>query len=141
MKVVFPNLRQNCFLQGTVTRLTWIYNTNTNPYPDHTTTEPGGQVYETVFRLLENQQVPLKDGETRDAQVRSYIPGYMKEKDMVTQLRLEPVSENMATHIRNRKLAVRLKMLLEAKKDGRRKGRLVLQGFRAPACWRVQWCN
>ena len=107
----------------------------TNPNP--TTTEPGGQVYDTVLRLLENQQVPLQVGETRDAQVRSYIPGYMKEKDMVTQLRLEPVSETMAQYIRNRKLAVRLKMLLEAKKDGRRKGRLVLQGFRAPSWWRV----
>jgi len=113
----------------------------TNPNPrhntDHTTNEPGGQVYETVLRLLETQQVPLQDGETRDAQVRSYIPGYLKEKDMVTQLRLEPVSEDMARYIRTRKLAVRLKMLLEAKKDGRRKGRLVLQGFRAPAWWRV----
>ena len=36
-------------------------------------------------------------------------------------------------YIRNRKISVRLRMLLEAKKDGRRKGRLVLQGFRASA--------
>jgi hypothetical protein len=111
--------------------------TNTNHNPNNTITEPGGQVYDTVLRLLEHQQVPLQAGESRDDQVRSYIPGYMKEKDMVTQLRLEPVSENMAQYIRTRKLAVRLKMLLEAKKDGRRKGRLVLQGFRAPAWWRV----
>jgi hypothetical protein len=40
----------------------------------------------------------------------------MKEKDMVTQLRLEPVSENMAQYIRTRKLAVRLKICSKQRK-------------------------
>ena len=31
--------------------------------------------------------------------------------------------------------AVRIRMRLEAKKDGRKKGRLILQGFREPSSW------
>jgi len=43
----------------------------------------------------------------------------------------------VAQYVRQKKLAVRLRMLLEVKRDMRRKGRLVLQGFRAPSWWRV----
>jgi len=52
-------------------------------------------------------------------------------------MRLKEVSPAVAQYVRQKKLAVRLRMLLEVKRDMRRKGRLVLQGFRAPSWWRV----
>ena len=66
-----------------------------------------------------------------------FIPGYCKEFNTVTTLRLKPVSPEVAVYIRSKKLAVRLKMLLEVKEDNRRRGRLVLQGFRALKWWKV----
>jgi hypothetical protein len=82
---------------------------------------PGGKTYEIVSKLMRDQGL---QGDPKE-----FIPGYYKELHTVTTLRLKPVSPEVAAYIRSKKLAVRLKMLLEVKKDNRRKGRLVLQGF------------
>ena len=91
--------------------------------------EPGGEVYETVKQLMQLQNIA---GDPHD-----FIPGYKKELATVTKMRLKEVSPEVAKYVRAKKLAVRLRMLLEVKRDMRRKGRLVLQGFRAPSWWRV----
>ena len=65
--------------------------------------------------------------------MEEWLPGYQTELAEVKRRRLEPVSpENMRDAVRK---AVRLRMRLEPKKDGRRKGRLILQGFREPTSW------
>ena len=91
--------------------------------------EPGGEVYETVKQLMQIQNIA---GDPKD-----FIPGYKKELETVTKMRLKEVSPEVAKYVRAKKLAVRLRMLLEVKRDMRRKGRLVLQGFRAPSWWRI----
>ena len=87
--------------------------------------EPGGEVYETVKELMRVQHL---EGDPLD-----FIPGYKKELENVTKMRLKEVSPAVAQYVRQKKLAVRLRMLLEVKRDMRRKGHLVLQGFRAPS--------
>ena len=79
---------------------------------------PGGKTYEIVAKLMRDQGL---QGDPKE-----FIPGYYKEVNTVTTLRLKPVSPEVAAYIRSKKLAVRLKMLLEVKKDNRRKGRLDL---------------
>ena len=91
--------------------------------------EPGGEVYETVKELMRVQNLV---GDPTD-----FIPGYKKELETVTKMRFKEVSPAVAQYVRAKKLAVRLRMILEVKRDMRRKGRLVLQGFRAPSWWRV----
>ena len=76
-------------------------------------------LYEIVAKLMRDQGL---QGDPKE-----FIPGYYKEINTVTTLRLKPVSPEVAAYIRSKKLAVRLKMLLEVKKDNRRKGRLVLR--------------
>ena len=90
---------------------------------------PGGAVYETVKHLMQTQNI---QGDPQD-----FIPAYKKELETVTTLRLKEVSPAVAQYVRAKKLAVRLRMILTEKKDKRRKGRLVIQGFRAPSWWRV----
>jgi hypothetical protein len=68
---------------------------------------------------------------------QDFIPAYKKELETVTTMRLKEVSPAVAQYVRAKKLAVRLRMILTEKKDKRRKGRLVIQGFRAPSWWRV----
>jgi hypothetical protein len=97
--------------------------------PEDDPDAPGGKTYEVVSKLMRDQGL---QGDPKE-----FIPGYYKELHTVTTLRLKPVTPEVAAYIRSKKLAVRLKMLLEVKKDNRRKGRLVLQGFRAPAWWKV----
>ena len=91
--------------------------------------EQGGEIYETVQRLMTQQGIA---GDPKD-----FIPAYKKELETVTTMRLKEVSPEVAKYVRAKKLAVRLRMILDVKKDMRRKGRLVLQGFRAPSWWRV----
>ena len=91
--------------------------------------EPGSEVYETVKQLMKTQNL---QGDPQD-----FIPAYKKELATVTTMRLKEVSPAVAQYVRAKKLAVRLRMILTEKKDKRRKGRLVLQGFRAPSWWRV----
>ena len=87
--------------------------------------EPGGEIYETVQQLMKAQHL---EGDPKD-----FIPGYKKELETVTKMRLKAVTPEVAKYVRAKKLAVRLRMLLEVKRDMRKKGRLVLQGFRAPS--------
>ena len=68
---------------------------------------------------------------------QDFLQAYKKELATVTTMRLKEVSPAVAQYVRAKKLAVRLRMILTEKKDKRRKGRLVLQGFRAPSWWRV----
>ena len=90
---------------------------------------PGGQTYETVAKLMRDSGFagdPLE-----------FTQGYNKELATVKAIRLKEISTSMGSYARTRRMAVRLKMLLERKKDGRCKARLVLKGFQAPAWWRV----
>jgi hypothetical protein len=82
-----------------------------------------------VKQLMKTQNL---QGDPQD-----FIPAYKKELATVTTMRLKEVSPAVAQYVRAKKLAVRLRMILTEKKDKRRKGRLVLQGFRAPSWWRV----
>ena len=62
--------------------------------------------------------------------------GYVTELLHMMSRRLEMVTEQTAReYIRSQHKVVPLRMLLEAKKDGRRKARLILQGFREPTEW------
>ena len=74
--------------------------------------EPGGEVYETVKELTRVQHL---EGDPLD-----FIPGYKKELENVTKMRLKEVSPAVAQYVRQKKLAVRLRMLLEVKRDMRR---------------------
>ena len=67
--------------------------------------------------------------------VGDWVPGYMKELHEVKRRRLRPVGSQELSAAKRK--AVRLRMRLEPKKDGRKKGRLILQGFREPASWDV----
>ena len=66
--------------------------------------------------------------------VKEWLPGYREELRAVEDRRLEVIENPDPEVVRK---AVRMRMRLEAKKDGRRKGRLILQGFREPKSWDV----
>ena len=61
--------------------------------------------------------------------VEEWIPGVEAEFKKVRDARLEDVSEEVRQKVIREKLAMRLRMILELKKDERKKGRLVGQGF------------
>ena len=66
--------------------------------------------------------------------VDDWLLGYRKELDEVTRRRLTPlVSSEVTAQVKSQ--AVKLRMVLEKKRDGRFKGRLILQGFREPKSW------
>ena len=67
--------------------------------------------------------------EPTDALVASWVPGYRKEMDHVSNRRLTLIADP-DPEVKNR--AMPLRMILEQKRDGRRKGRLILQGFHEP---------
>ena len=60
------------------------------------------------------------------------MPGYQKELHEVRSRRLQKLTAQQIKADSVERKAVRLRMILEAKKDGRRKGRLIMQGFREP---------
>jgi hypothetical protein len=64
-----------------------------------------------------------------------WVPGYRKELDNVTNRRLTALPKAEQLEAWRKKLVVKLRMILEEKRDGRKKGRLVLQGFREPWAW------
>jgi hypothetical protein len=74
-----------------------------------------------------------KQGLTGDPE--EWIPGYRKELDSVRQRRLAELTPEEQATVWKRHLVVKLRMILEAKRDGRKKGRLILQGFREPWSW------
>jgi len=82
---------------------------------------------EAVAELIKKQKV----GGT----VADWMDGYLKEYTAVRDLRLRELSPEEAARVRSQVLVPRLRMILEAKRDGRRKGRLILQGFQEPYSW------
>ena len=80
-----------------------------------------------VEHLMRRQKV---QGDADD-----WIPGYEAEMEKVTRLRLRELDPAEAAKVRANKLVPRLRMILEAKRDGRKKGRLILQGFLEPHSW------
>ena len=97
-----------------------LYNIDTDTY----TTDTADRV--AVEALIKSQKV----GGTVD----DWLPGYVNEMTEVTRRRLTPiVGEEVTDLVKDR--AVKLRMVLERKRDGRCKGRLILQGFREPSSW------
>ena len=66
--------------------------------------------------------------------VADWLPGYKAELQAVEDRRLELVEDPSPEVVQK---AVRTRMRLEPKKYGRRKARLILQGFREPKSWDV----
>lgn len=67
--------------------------------------------------------------------VEEWLPGYRSELKEVRRRRLKPLSDDFVTKFDIRSKAIRLRMNLEPKRDGRLKARLILQGFREPTSW------
>ena len=67
--------------------------------------------------------------------VDQWLDGYLKEYEAVKGMRLRELDESEAAQVRKEHLVPRLRMILEAKRDGRKKGRLILQGFAEPYSW------
>ena len=88
---------------------------------------PETEVQEAVRRLINRQQL--------DGEVDSYVPGYCKEIEHMLDRRLILLDSLEETRVRHSHPIVSLRMLLEHKKDGRKKARLVLQGFKEPLEW------
>ena len=61
-----------------------------------------------------------------------WVEGYVRELETVGEKRLEEVFGEEAKEAMRTGYAMRLRMILERKKDGRHKGRLVGQGFLEP---------
>jgi hypothetical protein len=66
--------------------------------------------------------------------VNDWRPGYEAELEGVKRRRLRKVTTEEELQ-RARKLAVPMRMNLEPKNDGRKKARLIVQGFREPPSW------
>ena len=64
-----------------------------------------------------------------------WLPGYMKELKFIRELRMRPLEGQELKDVHVGRTAVKLRMILEPKRDGRKKGRLVMQGFREPLEW------
>ena len=88
---------------------------------------PGLDTAGSVESLMVRQSMP---GVASD-----YYAGYETELKHMLGRRLELLSEVEAERVIASQPVVSLRMLLEAKKDGRRKARLVLQGFKEPLEW------
>ena len=66
---------------------------------------------------------------------QEWLKGYRAEREAVFTKRLKPISEAEAKEKGIDKIAVRSRMNLEPKHDGRKKCRWLVQGFREPASW------
>mgnify|MGYP003335044555 CR=1 FL=1 len=81
-----------------------------------------------VEHLIKTEKV---DGEGSE-----WIQGYVHELNEVKRRRLEFLTDQQIKEMNDKKVKpVRMRMRLEHKKDGRRKGRLIIQGFREPTSW------
>ena len=78
-------------------------------------------------------ELMAKQGLTGDPE--EWLPGYRREVDSVTQRRLQVLTKEEQKIGWRDNLVVRLRMILEDKRDGRKNGRLILQGFREPWSW------
>ena len=84
---------------------------------------------EAVSRLMARQRL--------QGTVSEYVPGYRAELQHMVDRRLRQLSPEEEARVRLNHPVVTLRMIPEAKKDGRRKARLVLQGFKEPREWDV----
>ena len=82
---------------------------------------------EAVRRLMGRQQL--------EGAAHEFVPGYEKELQHMIDRRLRVLSPEEAVRVRAHSTVVSMRMLLGVKKDGRRKARLVLQGFKEPREW------
>jgi hypothetical protein len=82
---------------------------------------------EAVSRLM------LKQG--LEGTADSFLPGYKKEISEMLKRRLRLLGPSEAKSVRLANNLGRLRMILELKRDDRRKARLILQGFREPVEW------
>ena len=67
--------------------------------------------------------------------VSDYLPGYKKEVRNVIRRRLVLQDSETAEQVRRDHQVGRLRMLLELKRNLRKKGRMIVQGFREPEEW------
>ena len=88
---------------------------------------PSSLESEAICQLLRQQK--------RTGTIEEWAPGYRAELNEVTRRRLRPLTDEEVTRVGAAQKAVRLRMNLEPKRDGRRKCRLILQGFREPKSW------
>jgi hypothetical protein len=82
---------------------------------------------EAVSQLMSKQGL--------EGTVDSFLPGYKKEIGEMLKRRLRLLGPSEAKSVRLTNNLGRLRMILELKRDQRRKARLILQGFREPAEW------
>ena len=92
---------------------------------------PGLNALQAVEECLRKQ--PSCKGTPED-----YVEGYEREISHMLSKRLRLVQGAEEEHVRQHHQLVSMRMNLEDKRDGRRKGRLVLQGFKEPAEWDVE---
>ena len=64
-----------------------------------------------------------------------FLPGYKTEIQQMLRRRLRLLGRSEATRVSREYSLGKLRMLLELKRDGRRKARLILHGFREPMEW------
>ena len=64
-----------------------------------------------------------------------FLPGYKTEIQQMLRRRLRLLGPAEATRVSREYSLGKLRMLLELKRDGRKKARLILQGFREPLEW------
>lgn len=64
-----------------------------------------------------------------------FLPGYKTEVRQMLKRRLRLLGPAEATRVSREYSLGKLRMLLELKRDGRKKARLILQGFREPTDW------
>ena len=66
------------------------------------------------------------------------LEGYRTETDHMLHRRLRPLENDEAAAVKREHTVVFLRPILEAKKDGRREMRLVVQGFEEPLEWDLE---
>ena len=85
------------------------------------------EIDKAVSALIDKQSLP--------GTVAEWKQGYIDEVKKVTDLRFIEVSEEEKSKVLRGNVGMRLRMILELKRDGRKKGRLVCQGFWEPKAY------
>ena len=78
---------------------------------------------------IEAMVAELQRKQKVEGTVEEWVPGVEQEMESVMDSRLEEVSEEVRQKVLREGTAMKLRMILESKKDGRKKGRWVGQGF------------
>ena len=73
----------------------------------------------------------LMDKQRKKGKVSDWLQGYKDELEKVKSTRMNIIPLNEVSN-EVKKNAIPMRMILEEKRDGRRKGRLVVIGFREP---------